>query len=64
MTNLTAYVYNTTTEVLISYDSEESFQAKGEFIQTKGLRGFAIWEAGGDYEDILLDAIRQGAGFN
>ncbi|KAL1680744.1 glycoside hydrolase family 18 protein [Schizophyllum commune] len=60
----TAYVYNTTTEVLISYDSEESFQAKGEFIQTKGLRGFAIWEAGGDYEDILLDAIRQGAGFN
>ncbi|KAL1738184.1 glycoside hydrolase, partial [Schizophyllum fasciatum] len=61
--SMTAYVYNTTTEVMITYDSEETFQAKGEYIKNTGLRGFAIWEAGGDYEDILLDAIRAGAGF-
>ena len=48
---------------MISYDNAESFTAKGNFIKTEGLRGFQIWEAGGDYNDILLDAIREGAGF-
>ncbi|TRM68200.1 glycoside hydrolase family 18 protein [Schizophyllum amplum] len=61
--SMTAFVYNTTTEVMISYDSEETFSAKGAFIKDMGLRGFAMWEAGGDYEDILLDAIRESAGF-
>jgi chitinase len=31
--------------------------AKGRFIQELGLRGFSMWEAAGDYKDILLDAI-------
>ncbi|TRM63576.1 glycoside hydrolase family 18 protein [Schizophyllum amplum] len=59
----TNFVYNSTTEVLISYDSAEAFTAKGAFIKDMGLRGFATWEAGGDYQDILLDAIRQASGF-
>ncbi|KAG8744772.1 hypothetical protein FRC10_009420 [Ceratobasidium sp. 414] len=37
--------------------------AKGAFIKSLGLRGFAMWEAGGDYDDILLDSIRSSAGF-
>ncbi|KAH8112032.1 glycoside hydrolase [Phellopilus nigrolimitatus] len=60
----TAYVYNATSEVMVSYDSPESFTAKGEFIKNIGLRGFAIWEAGGDSNDTLLDAIRGGVGLD
>ena len=36
---------------------------QGDFIATHGLKGFAMWEAGGDYNELLLDAIRLGAGF-
>lgn len=36
--------------------------AKGQFIQQSGLLGFAMWEAAGDYEDMLLDAISDGMG--
>ncbi|KAF7966092.1 hypothetical protein HWV62_40180 [Athelia sp. TMB] len=53
----TPYVYNPTSQVMISYDDATSFAAKGQFIADMGLAGFAMWEAGGDYGDILLDAI-------
>jgi len=38
--------------------------AKGAFIADAGLAGFAMWEAAGDWDDILLDAIRSGAGID
>ncbi|KAJ7068629.1 chitinase [Mycena amicta] len=60
----TPYVYNTTTEVMISFDDARSFARKGEFIKSSGLAGFAMWEAGGDSKDILLDSIRTAAGFS
>ncbi|CAE6472313.1 hypothetical protein ACGC1H_004112 [Rhizoctonia solani] len=59
----TPFVYNQTSGVLVGFDNAASFAAKGQFINTTGLRGFAMWETGGDYDDILLDAIRSGAGF-
>ncbi|KAJ7094485.1 glycoside hydrolase family 18 protein [Mycena belliarum] len=59
----TPFVYNETTRVMISYDDAKSFAAKGKFIKSKGLGGFAMWEAGGDSKDILLDSIRKSAGF-
>ncbi|KAI0682991.1 glycoside hydrolase [Cytidiella melzeri] len=59
----TAYVYNETSQVMVSFDDAPSFSAKGQFIKSEGLRGFAMWEAGGDFHDILLDSIRGGAGF-
>ncbi|KAF8213886.1 chitinase [Mycena galopus ATCC 62051] len=59
----TPYVFNTTTNDMISFDNAKSFAAKGDYIKSKGLAGFAIWEAGGDYNDILLDSIREAAGF-
>jgi chitinase len=36
--------------------------AKGQFIDDNGLAGFAMWETGGDYMDILLNAISDGIG--
>ncbi|KAI9431829.1 hypothetical protein F5148DRAFT_153009 [Russula earlei] len=54
----TPFVYNSKTDVMVSYDDATSFAAKGNYIKTAGLLGFAMWEAGGDSNDILLDAIR------
>jgi chitinase len=42
---------------MISFDNAESFAAKGEYIKNAGLHGFAMWEAGGDYDNILLDSL-------
>lgn len=41
----------------------QSFSAKGSFIKSKGLRGFSMWEAGGDSNNILVNSIRQSGGF-
>jgi chitinase len=49
---------------MVSYDDATSFTAKGAYIEQTGLRGFSMWEAGGDFDDILLDAIRDAVGFN
>jgi len=54
----TPVVYNAQTQVFVAYDDAESFAAKGKFINDQGLGGFAMWQAGGDYKDILLDSIR------
>jgi chitinase len=53
------FVYNTTSNIYVSYDDPLSFASKGEYIRTAGLKGFAMWEAGGDYKDALLDSIRE-----
>ncbi|GLB34074.1 putative glycoside hydrolase family 18 protein [Lyophyllum shimeji] len=59
----TPYVYNPKTEVMVSYDNAKSFTAKGSFIKAKALKGFAMWEAGGDHNNILINSIRAAAGF-
>jgi len=74
------FVYNPTSQVMVSYDDPMSFSAsstilaflkltmvvaaKGEFIIDMGLAGFAMWEAGGDSNDMLLDAIENGMGID
>ncbi|KAL6301260.1 chitinase [Sparassis latifolia] len=60
----TPYVYNETSLVMVSFDDAASFAAKGDYIKSTNLRGFAMWEAAGDYNDILLDSIREAAGFD
>jgi len=60
----TDYVFNAKTGVAVSYDSPRAFQVKGEFIKSSGLRGFSMWEGGGDSQDILLDSIRAATGFS
>jgi GH18 family chitinase len=52
---------------MLSYDNFRSYSAKGDLIKNGKLRGFAMWEAGGDsvtHKDLLLDAIRTAAGLN
>ncbi|KAF8622115.1 hypothetical protein AX15_007250 [Amanita polypyramis BW_CC] len=58
----TAYVYNKTSGILVSYDDAKAFSKKGNFIKSIGIRGFSMWEAGGDHHDILLDSIRKSIG--
>jgi len=58
----TPYVYNSTSQVMISYDDATSFAAKGLFIYDTQLKGFAMWETGGDYHNILLDSISKAVG--
>ena len=36
--------------------------AKGKYINDANLAGFAMWQAGGDSDDILLDAISSAMG--
>lgn len=42
---------------MITFDDTRAIAAKGSFIKTSGLRGFAVWEAAGDYGTMLVDAI-------
>ncbi|KAJ7484425.1 glycoside hydrolase family 18 protein [Mycena latifolia] len=58
----TPFVYNSTTQVMISYDDAESFAAKGRFINAQGLLGFAVWDVTGDQDDILLNSLHQAMG--
>jgi len=58
----TPYVYNPTSQVMVSYDDATSFGAKGQYIKEAGLAGFAMWETGGDSNDILLNAINSAIG--
>ncbi|KAF9063406.1 glycoside hydrolase superfamily [Rhodocollybia butyracea] len=54
----TPFVYNKSNQTFISFDNPESFALKGAFIKNSGLGGFSMWDAAGDLNDTLIDAIR------
>ncbi|KAG6836736.1 hypothetical protein H0H93_004142 [Arthromyces matolae] len=56
------FVYNSTSQVMVAFDDATSFASKGRFIEQQGLKGFAIWDSSGDYQDILLDSISEALG--
>ncbi|KAK7046890.1 glycoside hydrolase family 18 protein [Favolaschia claudopus] len=58
----TPFVYNQTSQVMVSYDDATSFAAKGKFINAEGLLGFAVWDVTGDQNDILLDSLHEAMG--
>lgn len=58
----TPAVWNSSNNIFVSYDNAQSFAAKGQYILDTGLHGFAMWEAGGDYDNILVDSIRETVG--
>ncbi|KAJ7253702.1 glycoside hydrolase family 18 protein [Mycena haematopus] len=58
----TPFVYNPTSQVMVSYDDASSFAAKGKFINQQGLLGFAVWDVTGDQNDILLDSLHESMG--
>lgn len=54
----TAYIYNSTSQVLINYDNTNTYKAKGNFIKQQGLGGFAMWSIDTDTrEGTLAGAI-------
>jgi chitinase len=53
----TPFVYDPSSQIMVSYDDAQSFTAKGQYIDQAGLLGFAMYEAGGDYNNILTNAI-------
>lgn len=55
------FIYSPDDQLLISYEDTRSIALKGNFIHEQGLGGFAMWEAGGDKSDQLLDAITNAA---
>lgn len=57
-------MYNATSNIWVSYDDARSFREKGKFVIKHGLGGFATYEAGGDYNNILIDAIRKATGLS
>ncbi|KAF8134415.1 chitinase [Boletus edulis] len=59
----TPYVYNETSEVMISFDDVHSFAAKGSYIKETGLRGFAMWQLVDDSNNLLVDSIRNAVGY-
>jgi chitinase len=61
MTTLVHSVCPTNIALRLS-NSHSQIAAKGKFIESTGLAGFAMWEAGGDSQDILLDAINSAIG--
>ncbi|KAJ7054431.1 glycoside hydrolase family 18 protein [Mycena amicta] len=58
------FVYNQTSEVMVSYDDATSFGAppKDRYINAEGLAGFAVWDVTGDQDNILLDSLHQAMG--
>ncbi|KPM38725.1 hypothetical protein AK830_g7840 [Neonectria ditissima] len=52
----------TTSNIWVSYDDARSFAEKGKFVVNKRLGGFATYEAGGDYNNILINSIRAAVG--
>ncbi|KAL0939917.1 glycoside hydrolase family 18 protein [Colletotrichum truncatum] len=60
--SMTPFAYNETAQIWVSYDNPESLTAKGKYIKSANLAGFAMWEAGGDYKNTLVDAIRSAVG--
>ncbi|KAG6334466.1 hypothetical protein ID866_4628 [Astraeus odoratus] len=53
----TPFLYDPNSEILISYDNPQSFTAKGQYITQAGLRGWAMYEVAGDYNNLLVSAI-------
>ncbi|NEW06619.1 hypothetical protein GK047_11400 [Paenibacillus sp. SYP-B3998] len=55
----TPYLYNPSGGTYISYDDEQSIQAKVDYIKSKGLGGAMAWEASGDRNKTLQNIVKQ-----
>ncbi|SPJ70992.1 related to endochitinase [Fusarium torulosum] len=58
----TPALYDPKKDIYVSYDNARSFHEKGRFVVSKGLGGFGTYEAGGDFNNILINAIRSAVG--
>ena len=51
------WLYNSSTQIMISYDNEASIQAKAEYIISENLGGGMFWEFSGDRDLHLLNVV-------
>ncbi|KAJ2853662.1 hypothetical protein GGI22_004784, partial [Coemansia erecta] len=56
--SLTPWVFNTDTKTFLSYDDPASIKAKVEYAKDRGLRGVSVYDITMDYNDELLNSIR------
>jgi len=56
-----AYVWNPTSKTLVSFDSQRSVRAKGQYVRQYNLGGIFAWELDGDNGQIL-NAMHEGLG--
>ncbi|KAF9771357.1 hypothetical protein IL306_011016 [Fusarium sp. DS 682] len=60
----TPVLYDAKREIYVSYDNAQSFYEKGKFVLKHHLAGFGTYEAGGDYNNILINSIRKAVGLH
>ncbi|KAI3574061.1 glycoside hydrolase superfamily [Fusarium oxysporum f. sp. albedinis] len=60
----TPALYDEKREIYVNYDNALSFYEKGKFVVEHGLGGFATYEAGGDFNNILINSIRSAVGLS
>ncbi|TLD14170.1 uncharacterized protein PgNI_02870 [Pyricularia grisea] len=58
----TPYLYDNSSSWWVSYDNVQSLTAKGKYITDNKLAGFSVWEIGGDYKNIVVNAMRSSVG--
>ena len=54
------YLYDKNRGCFVTYENEDSINAKCSFVLKEGLGGVMIWELGEDYEDRLLESVFKG----
>ncbi|MGA9294558.1 MAG: glycoside hydrolase family 18 protein [Ignavibacteriaceae bacterium] len=59
-TSSAPYLFNKDQKIFITYDDEESLQAKCRYINENNLRGAMFWEYTSDYHSRLLNALYDG----
>ncbi|TPE70364.1 chitinase [Halalkalibacterium halodurans] len=57
------FLYNATNGNFITYDDEESFRYKTDFIKSNNLAGSMFWDVSGDRNGTLLTALADQLGF-
>ena len=59
-TSFAPYLFNKDEKIFITYDDEESLQAKCKYIIEHNLKGAMFWEYTGDYKSHLLNTLYDG----
>ena len=54
---LVPWLYNPVTQIMISYDDEDSINEKANYIVNENIGGAMFWEFSGDKYDTLLDQV-------
>ncbi len=62
-TSCAPYLFNEDEKIFITYDDEESLQAKCKYINEHNLKGAMFWEYTSDYQSHLLNTLYKGLNY-